>query len=361
MSNPIDLTILVDSDVTDAVRGLDDVSGAARGASTDLDKVTSASSDASSKLDRVGSSAENMDDKAGKATGAMGALAAGFSFLGAEGAAAGLESAAMASDGLSGAGQALTLILELETVQTIRAKVASVAKAAADKAQAAGTKILTASQWLLNAAMSANPIGLAIAAAIALVALFILLYKKSDKFRAIVDAVGAVGKKALGFIVGAAKDVYGWIADKLPAAWDIIVRAIKVAVFIATLQIRLIIEAIKLVVSKGPELFRAAWDKITDLTRTLKDKATGFIADITAPIRNIIDLVETLIDKIKDIDFPDVPDLNPFGRAVSTGSVASTGPVVNITIAGAIDPASVARQILDLLTRYGINLGTVAL
>lgn len=45
------------------------------------------------------------------------------------------------------------------------------------------TKAQTAAQWLLNAAMSANPIGLVIAAIVALVTAFVVLWNKSEGFR----------------------------------------------------------------------------------------------------------------------------------------------------------------------------------
>lgn len=45
------------------------------------------------------------------------------------------------------------------------------------------TKAQTAAQWLLNAAMSANPIGLIVAAIAALVAAFVILWNKSEGFR----------------------------------------------------------------------------------------------------------------------------------------------------------------------------------
>lgn len=44
-------------------------------------------------------------------------------------------------------------------------------------------KAVTAAQWLMNTAMSMNPIGLVIAAVVALVTAFVLLWKKSDAFR----------------------------------------------------------------------------------------------------------------------------------------------------------------------------------
>ena len=64
------------------------------------------------------------------------------------------------------------------------------------KAISVATKVFTAGQWLLNAALSANPIGLVIVVIAALVAGLVIAYKKSETFRAIVSgamkAVGAI-------------------------------------------------------------------------------------------------------------------------------------------------------------------------
>jgi hypothetical protein len=64
-----------------------------------------------------------------------------------------------------------------------RAVVAMVAQKVATAAVSVATKAYAAAQWLLNAAMSANPIGLVIAAIVLLVGGFILLWNKSAAFR----------------------------------------------------------------------------------------------------------------------------------------------------------------------------------
>lgn len=56
-------------------------------------------------------------------------------------------------------------------------------------AQTAATKLATAAQWLWNAALSANPIGLVIAAIVALIAILVILYKNVDQFREAVDKI----------------------------------------------------------------------------------------------------------------------------------------------------------------------------
>lgn len=155
------------------------------GDSKDLD---TASDKAAKGLSRVGESAENLDDKGSKATDSLGALSSGFELVGLDQYAAGLQSAAMATDFLSGVGTGLNLIMELQSVQFLKAKVATLAQSVAQKAAAATSLVWATAQRVLNAAMTANPIGLVIAAIAALVAIFIVAYKKSDTFRAIVQA-----------------------------------------------------------------------------------------------------------------------------------------------------------------------------
>ena len=66
---------------------------------------------------------------------------------------------------------------------------AALAYVAAQKVAQVATKAWTAVQWLLNAALTANPIGLVVAAVAALVAGFVLAYKHSEAFRKVIDAV----------------------------------------------------------------------------------------------------------------------------------------------------------------------------
>ena len=89
-----------------------------------------------------------------------------------------------------------------------KTKVATLAQAAAQKVAAVGAKVWAAGQWVLNAAMSANPIGLVVIAIAALVAIFVLAWKHSETFRKIV--IGAwTGIKAAALAVG------HWFTDTL--------------------------------------------------------------------------------------------------------------------------------------------------
>lgn len=84
----------------------------------------------------------------------------------------------------------------------------------------AATAAWSAAQWLLNAALTANPIGLVVVAVAALVAGIVIAYKKSETFRGIVNGLWSVLKASpLGQLIahfdslaGAVERVVGWIS-----------------------------------------------------------------------------------------------------------------------------------------------------
>jgi phage-related protein len=84
-------------------------------------------------------------------------------------------------------------------------------------------KLATAGQWALNAAMSANPIGLIVAGVMALVAGFIILWKRSKKFR-------NFWKKLWKEIKKFAMPVIKTIVTVFTTAWDLIQKAWSTAI-----------------------------------------------------------------------------------------------------------------------------------
>jgi hypothetical protein len=84
---------------------------------------------------------------------------------------------------------------------SIRARVAIIAQAVAQKVVAAATKAWAAVQWLVNAALTANPIGVVIIAIAALAAGIIYAYRHSETFRKVVQTAFAAIKVAVGAAV----------------------------------------------------------------------------------------------------------------------------------------------------------------
>jgi hypothetical protein len=333
----VEIAVRMSADASDVERAFDGAGDAAIRMANDVDSATRDADMAASRLDGVASSAGDLDDAAGKTTGALGALSAGFEVVGMEKYAAGLQTAAMATDGLSGVGQITTLMLESQKLAAVRAKVALIAHTVATKAIAAASKVWAATQWALNAALAANPIGLVVLAVVALVAIIVVAYKKSETFRAVVQVAMKLVTTYIETVVKIVETLVEFVRDKAPAAWD------------------------KL---KDKAVAAASW---------ISDKVGGSFEDIIAPIEWVIDKVGDLIDLIGKIDFPDMPslgDLNPLGK-VSLPSIPGLGrftggeltPTVDartyVTVdgSGIVDEAAIARALEPVLIRHATRMG----
>ena len=116
-------------------------------------------------------------------------------------------------------------------------------------------KVLAAAQWLVNAAMSANPITLIIAAVIALVAAFVILWKKSETFRNFWINLWANVKKVAGAAIEAVKSFFSNAWETIKEVWSAAVTFFKT-----------IWEGIKTafssVVNFFTSLFTGAWNAI---------------------------------------------------------------------------------------------------
>ena len=325
------------------------VGAGARGLGDDLDSAASKATSAAAGFDGVSASAENLDDKAGKATGAMGALSSGFELIGADKAAAALQGAAMATDFLSGAGQALNLVMDLEIVKKTVSTARTIAHTTATVAATAASKAAAAGQWALNAALSANPLGIVIALLVAIAAGLVIAYQRSDTFRAKVDAAMGLAKAAVGTVVDVVKDVIAFFGD-IPAKVSAIPEAVT----------------------------------------KMKNAAVPVLEALLTPIVAVKDAVMAVVDWIGKIDFPSPPDwlsdlvpgngrvrsnsgLGTTSSTTSSATVATTDPAVvdlltaiRDLIASAssstsyVDESTLARLIASLLRREGILFGAAS-
>lgn len=98
---------------------------------------------------------------------------------------------AIVSDLRAKKGALVTAGLKLKELWTKKAIIAEKAHLVAQKAGMIATKAAAGVQWLLNAAMAANPIVRVIAGVVALGAVFVLLYKKCEPFRNFINGIGA--------------------------------------------------------------------------------------------------------------------------------------------------------------------------
>lgn len=92
----------------------------------------------------------------------------------------------------------LTAAIKMNSIATAISANGFKAWAASTKIAGTATKIFAGAQKVLNLVMTANPIGIVIAAVVALGTAFVLLYKKCEPFRNFINGIGAGIKK--GFL-----------------------------------------------------------------------------------------------------------------------------------------------------------------
>ena len=198
------------------------------------------------------------------------------------------------------------------------------------------TKLVAAAQWLWNAALTANPIGIIIVAVAAFVAAFVILWKKCDWFRnfwiglwekvkAVFAAVWPVIQAVLGWIVAGfitnwnllktivlafwdwagpfitqaidvwwkvIKRVMGWIVDRVREAWPIIKEVIRRNID----TIKTVIDGIKTVVA----VIAKVWSTIHTAAEAAWSVATGIAGVVKDGLSTIVDLPGKWLKRIKD-------------------------------------------------------------
>lgn len=229
------------------------------------------------------------------------------------------------------------------TVATIASTVAGLAASAAAKAMAAG-------QWLLNAALNANPIGLIVLAIAALVAGLIIAYKHSSTFRSIVDALGKAIReraipvlKAMGGIIG---DVIKFLVKIGSAVGGVIGDLGRFAAFLTSTVLHAVGDVLHAITGL-PGSIKALGGKMLDAGKAIIGKfldglkhAGGAAAGIVGGIWNALKgLINGAIDSINNslefsigigfgkhisINAPDIPHLAR-GTSSFAGGFARVG------------------------------------
>lgn len=124
--------------------------------------------------------------------------------------------------------EAETAATSMNSLATKRAAAAMAGRRAMELLAAGSAKVMAGAQWLLNAAMDANPLGLFVIGLAAVAAGLIYAYKHSETFRKIVNA-------AMGAVKNAAMDVVHWFTrsfipfftETIPNAFDVAGRFIQ--------------------------------------------------------------------------------------------------------------------------------------
>ena len=114
-------------------------------------------------------------------------------------------------------------------------------------------KVFRIAWMLLTIAFEANPIGVIIAGIVALVAIFVVLYKKNEAFRELVQKVWAAIKDAVGAVID-------WLVEWLPKAWNGFKEALSVVWDGIKVIWNLIVAGVKLFIDAVTTDIKFVWD-----------------------------------------------------------------------------------------------------
>ena len=224
------------------------------------------------------------------------------------------------------------------------------------------TAVWTAAQWLLNAALNANPIGIVVALVVALIAAVVLIATKTQWFQ-------NIWKVAFSAVNTAIQVVWNWIKTYWPLLLAIITGPIGIAVGIIVKHWDDIKAAALAVYNWLKNTFNTIWNNIKDAAKTALDLVLAPINAIKDAFDKVVGAIKTVIDWLGKIKIPNIGGflgkLNPFGKSAPTRgaapAVARTGTYTTravtrgggggptFIIQGAIDPVSTAQQIRRIL------------
>lgn len=178
--------------------------------------------------------------------------------------------------------------------------------ATAFKTWAASTKIVTAAQWLLNAAMSANPITLIVIAIAALVAAFVVLWNKSDSFREfwinLWEKVKSAVSAFLEFFKNLPENVKTWFDNTITKAKEFATNMKKKATETGKNFINKIIEFIKNLPSKVWTWLLTTIAKVIAFRNSIIEKAKSSGSEfVTNLINKIKELPSKMWEKFKEV------------------------------------------------------------
>ena len=191
----------------------------------------------------------------------------------------------------------------------------------AQRAAAAATTAWSVVQGVLNAVMTANPIGLLVVAIGAVIAAIVIAYNRSDEFREICQKTWEVIKgAAMGAWNGILKPLFETFVENLKnigkvfeglgqifkAGWDFIGNVIKTATGLITGDFDLFNDGLK------------GMGKVAgQIAEGIKTAFSGIVGVIKAPVHAIGRLLEKIPNKVLGISIPGADTLRSWGKTLT--------------------------------------------
>lgn len=176
------------------------------------------------------------------------------------------------------------------------------------KAFKAAQEGATVAQWLLNLAMNANPIGIIIALIAGLVAAFVILWNKSDKFRefwiGLWDKIKSVASSAWEGLTNGAKKAWSGIKSIFSKVGSFFSETFSKAW-----------QKVKDIFSTGGKIFDGIKDGIVT---AFKDIVNRLIRGINKVVSVPFNALNKVLDKIREVE---IAGFSPFKGLISEISV----------------------------------------
>jgi hypothetical protein len=175
----------------------------------------------------------------------------------------------------SGVMAVTTAVSKAATAASLGTRIGLAALAVQTAVTSAVTKAAAAAQWALNAAMTANPVGLVILAIVALVAVFVIAWKKSQTFRSIVIGAWNAIKSATVAVWGAIKKVISTVFSVMKTIITTYIRAYVTVIKTAWNAIKAATNAVWNGVKTA---VRAAVTVVLTVLRSIKSRVIGIFS-----------------------------------------------------------------------------------
>ncbi|MED4061707.1 phage tail tape measure protein [Priestia megaterium] len=164
-------------------------------------------------------------------------------------------------------------------------------------------KAVTAAQWLMNAAMNANPIGIVIAVIAALVAAFITLWNTSEEFRNFWIGLWEAIKTAVQPVIDFVKTQFTTLWTNIKAVWEAvkpyfialwngIKESLIPVIESMTNAFKEAWELIKVVWDLVKPYFKRIWNNIKTIFNVVKPILKGYFEAAWTAIKAVWDLVK---------------------------------------------------------------------
>lgn len=207
------------------------------------------------------------------------------------------------------------------------------------------TKAMTVAQWLLNAAMNANPIALIVTAIVGLIAIIVLLWTKCEWFRegvmTIITTIWNAIQSAMDFIISIFTTVFNLIWTIVQnyvnfwiTVWATIFTVVSTVLTTIWNTIQTVFNFIWGIISGVINSIISAFQKVANVVKSVFTSVKNAISSLfsgvanilKAPINGLITLVNKVIKGLNKIKMPDwVPAIGGKGINIPLIPKLATG------------------------------------